>query len=364
MLVLLLVLLASVLALPPSGGTAIGASPPDATAAAARIAALADGPAGGISLTATTDERTFQPFDLPPSTGDGPGAADPPDGVDPTANDGDTSSWYATDGTLLKPFDVDEDIGGIDDQVRSYTVRSGDTLSKIANRFALKMSSLFWANKLTDKDTISVGQVLNIPPIDGVLYVVKEGDTIESIAKTFHAEVAEIVEYNSLAGDIVVIGETIMVPDGRGRTIPSAPASSGGGGGTRCTSCSYSGAMTWPVDGWYYISQNYWSGHRAIDIAAHYGTPVVAAVSGKVVRTGWMGEGGYGIWLSNGNGVYTVYYHLSYIGVSTGEYVSRGTVIGRVGASGHATGPHLHFEVWLGGMPYRGGYQVNPLRYF
>jgi murein DD-endopeptidase MepM/ murein hydrolase activator NlpD len=159
-----------------------------------------------------------------------------------------------------------------------------------------------------------------------------------------------------------------MVPDGRGRDIPSAPVASGGSsrGGSigRCTSCSFSGAMTWPVDGWYFISQRYWSGHRAIDIAAHYGTPVVAAVSGRVVSAGWVGLGGYAIWLSNGNGMYTTYNHLSYIGVSVGEYVSRGTVIGRVGTSGRATGPHLHFEVWLGGAPYSGGYPVNPLRYF
>ncbi|MFI5254806.1 MAG: peptidoglycan DD-metalloendopeptidase family protein [Candidatus Limnocylindrales bacterium] len=350
-LVVALVLLASLLALPPSSGTASAAAP-DPTAAAARIAALAGGPAGSTQLTASGDgERGFQPY-APP--------ADLNATTDGNTADQGTLGSFAADGTLLKPFSVADQLGGIDGQVQSYTVRAGDTLSKIAARFGLNVSSLFWANKLKNTDSLKVGQVLAIPPIDGVLYVVKEGDTIESIAATFHADIDKIVTYNGLSGDVVVIGETIMVPDGLGKALP---ASSFGPLG-RCGSCSYAGPMTWPVDGWYFISQYFHPGHLAIDIAAHYGTPVVAAVSGRVVKTGWMGSGGYGIWISNGNGMYTVYYHLSYIGVGVGQYVSRGTRIGRVGASGNATGPHLHFEVWLGGYPYRGGYQVNPLNYF
>jgi LysM repeat protein len=136
---------------------------------------------------------------------------------------------YAPDGTLLKPFAVDAILGGIDDQVRTYRVRAGDTLVKIAAKFGLKMSSLFWANQLTDKDSVQIGDVLAIPPTDGVLYTVKEGDTVETIAAAFHADPAKVVAYNGLGGDIVVIGETIMVPDGRGAAIPSAPVADSGG---------------------------------------------------------------------------------------------------------------------------------------
>jgi murein DD-endopeptidase MepM/ murein hydrolase activator NlpD len=354
-LVLCLVLLASLLTLPPGSGTALGKARPAPGAAAARIAALAAGPAGADALTVEGGaDPAFQAFELAAATSDGA-----------TSDGGAGDGGYAPDGTLLKPFAVAEVVGGIDDQVRSYRVRSGDTLGGIAAKFDLKMSTLFWANKLTTKDTLHVNQVLDIPPTDGVLYLVKEGDTIETIAVAFHADIDRIITYNHLAGDVVVIGETIMVPDGRGKSIPATPARFRYVGGTSssCGTCSFSGALSWPVDGWYFISQHYWSGHPAIDIASTYGTAVVAAASGKVIRTGWVGNGGYAIWISNGNGVYMTYNHLSYIGVSAGQYVSRGTQIGRVGSSGHSTGPHLHFEIWVGGPPYE-GHPINPLGSF
>ncbi|MGH2408596.1 MAG: LysM peptidoglycan-binding domain-containing protein, partial [Candidatus Limnocylindrales bacterium] len=188
------------------GVPALGATPP-LSGITARIAVLTAGPAADVAAIAGgIGERAFQAFELPAK-----GATWRP------ARDG-----YTADGTLLKPFAVADLGGGVDNQVRSYTVRSGDTLSKIAARFDLKMSSLFWANKLTNKDTLHLGQVLAIPPTDGVLYTVKEGDTIDTIAIAFYADVDRIEAYNGLTGDTVVIGETIMVPDGRGRPIPSA----------------------------------------------------------------------------------------------------------------------------------------------
>jgi len=369
-LIIGLVLVASLLALPPTGGTAVGASRPTPEVAAARIAALARGSATTSELTVGgADERAFQAFDL--ASGDGQGDAQdvqPADGQQPdgqpidgqAADGGDITGAYAPDGTLLKPFAGEVILAGIDERVQTYEVQAGDTLGGIAAKFGLKMSTLYWANKLTSTDMLHPGQVLKIPPADGVLYTVREGDTIEAIAKTFKADAADIVSFNDLAGDVVVIGETILVPDGRGAAIPGSTSTGSVG---VCRSCSFKGRMTWPVDGSYFISQHYWSGHRAIDIASRYGTPVVAAVSGKVIQTGWVGNGGYAIWVSNGNGMWTTYNHLSYIGVSEGQYVTRGQVIARVGSSGHSTGPHLHFEVWLGGPPHRGT-PVNPLRYF
>jgi len=77
---------------------------------------------------------------------------------------------------------------------------------------------------------------------------------------------------------------------------------------------------------------------------------VVAAVSGTVVYAGWRSYSGGGnvIWVMNGTKLYTTYNHLSWWGVRVGQHVSAGQVIGRIGESGEATGPHLHFEVWLG----------------
>src|SRR5215210_7230308 len=105
-----------------------------------------------------------------------------------------------------------------------------------------------------------------------------------------------------------------------------------------------------------YVSQYYSSGHRAIDIAAPYGTPVVALSWGKTVFAGWKNNcGGYQVWVSHGNGIYSAYYHLSTELSYAGEYVTgRTEVIGRVGRTGCATGNHLHLEIWHG-YPWRSG---------
>ena len=127
---------------------------------------------------------------------------------------------------------------------------------------------------------------------------------------------------------------------------------------------SYAGGrFAWPVPGGY-ISQYFWSGHLAIDIAASYGSPIEAAAPGVVIFAGWKNDGGgYQVWLSHGSGLYTAYYHMSAFTVAIGERVGRGSQIGRIGMTGVATGPHCHFEVWIG-YPWEGGsYRVNPLGY-
>jgi murein DD-endopeptidase MepM/ murein hydrolase activator NlpD len=122
----------------------------------------------------------------------------------------------------------------------------------------------------------------------------------------------------------------------------------------------------WPVaDRYAYVSQGYHSYHQANDLAAPLGTYVVPMRSGKVVFAGWKNNcGGYQVWVSHGNGLYTGYYHLSRVLAWKGEWVTdQTTKIGRVGMSGCASGTHVHFEVWRGYPWGSGSYRVNPWYY-
>jgi murein DD-endopeptidase MepM/ murein hydrolase activator NlpD len=119
------------------------------------------------------------------------------------------------------------------------------------------------------------------------------------------------------------------------------------------------------ADGWY--SSNFgfridpFSGqssfHEGIDFVAETGTPVVAAASGKVVYAGWHPQYGKMLEIDHGNGLVSRYAHASNLAVGDGDLVVRGQHIANVGSTGRSTGPHLHFEVRLNGVPQ------NPARF-
>jgi murein DD-endopeptidase MepM/ murein hydrolase activator NlpD len=95
--------------------------------------------------------------------------------------------------------------------------------------------------------------------------------------------------------------------------------------------------------------------HAGIDIGAPWGSPIVAAADGQVVNAGWAGGYGREVELAHGANTVSIYGHMSEIVAQPGSFVHAGQLIGYVGASGLATGPHLHFEIRQGGTP------VNPL---
>ena len=122
----------------------------------------------------------------------------------------------------------------------------------------------------------------------------------------------------------------------------------------------------WPVANRYsWVSQGYHSYHKADDIASYSGTKVVPMRSGRVAFAGWKKNcGGYQVYVSHGNGLYSAYYHLRSESVSKGQWVTKSqTLLGRVGETGCASGPHLHFEVWRGFPWSSGSYRVKPWSY-
>lgn len=90
--------------------------------------------------------------------------------------------------------------------------------------------------------------------------------------------------------------------------------------------------------------------HAGIDIGAAQDTPVACALDGQVVRTGWNAERGNYIVVRHADGIQTLYQHLAYVFLRAGEPVRRGEILGAVGSTGVATGPHLHFELILNGI--------------
>lgn len=243
-----------------------------------------------------------------------------------------------------------------------YKVRGGDNPYLIATRFGLQPESIVWANpKLEDNpNLLSIGQELVIPPTDGVLHTVESGDTLAGIADDYDVTVEDIVSYgpNNLTADSEIVeGQWVMVPGGEIPFVEQtsspeqgqwSPAPQAYGGAT--------GAFVWPVSG--SVTQKPWSGHMALDIANRIGTPVTASDSGVVVFAGWSNTGyGYNIVVDHGNGFQTRYAHLSYYNVEPGQQVQQHQVIGKVGTTGHSTGPHLHFEVIYNGV------RQNPYSY-
>ena len=241
----------------------------------------------------------------------------------------------------------------------TYAVQAGDTVQSIANQFALEPTTIAWANPAIEDapDLLRIGQEVIILPIDGVYHKVAEEDTLASIADQYQVEPDAIVSciYNELEHTRSAIepGTYLIVPGGEKPYEPKVVTSYAGAvpQGARGT-----GRFQWPVLG--RITQDYWYGHRAIDIGAPTGSAVLATDGGFISFAGWTDVGyGYLIVVDHANGFATYYAHLSNIYVMEGQAVDRGQVIGAVGNTGNSTGPHLHFEV----RHY--GTQQNPRAY-
>jgi murein DD-endopeptidase MepM/ murein hydrolase activator NlpD len=260
-------------------------------------------------------------------------------------------------------------------QVKPYTVGTGDSIFEIAARFNVKPETILWANydQLNDNpDLIAKGMQLWIPPVDGVLHRWQPGDTLEGVAAEYEAKLDDILSFTGNQIDLVdrqvAPDALVMVPGGhrefRQWIIPTIARGQAGVSpsvyGSGACEGGYAGAygtggFVWPAGNHSLSGNDYWSGHLGIDIAAGEGAPIYAADSGVVVFSGWS-TGGYGnmIMIDHGNGYQTLYGHLSSTAVGCGQSVSQGGTIGYAGSTGNSTGAHLHFEV-----RYQGGF-VSP----
>lgn len=293
--------------------------------------------------------------------------------------------------------------------VEVYRVRPGDTLQGVASRYGISVLDLVSANpSLESLDRLVAGSVLYIPrKAKGLVVSLPEGQTLVDLAVRFGLSPVAVARANGVKDPLdLKPGDLVLLPgiqakttyqrllakqeaerqarleaerrrqeelrrlaeerrkqqalaQQRTRQVQQAQTQR-----PQVRRVSYQeGAMRWPLSGFRittYFGQRgaFQRYHTGIDLAAPYGTPIVAAKAGQVEVAGWSSVGyGFHVVLDHGGGVETLYAHMSRIAVRAGQWVEAGQVIGYVGSTGWSTGPHLHFEVRVGGVAR------NPLAY-
>lgn len=261
-------------------------------------------------------------------------------------------------------------------RIVQYTTQAGDTVARLAARYGLNEQTIRSANALGSRD-LKAGQTLAILPVNGVLHPIAKGETSLELAYRYGVPLAKIKDVNTTINlDRLDVGQKLVIPGvsaikerpaPRVRQTPTRVANAGTSGRAASRgrqqpasrSLSTGGRFVQPTAG--YLSSNYgwrWgSFHSGLDIAADPGTAIRAARDGVVVSAGWDGAYGQSIVISHGGGLTTRYAHCSRMHVAPGQRVSAGETIAAVGATGRATGPHVHFEVMVNGS------HVNPAHY-
>lgn len=238
-------------------------------------------------------------------------------------------------------------------EIFEYEVKTGDTISTIAQEFDVSVNTLLWANNMTSGSTLKAGQMLVVLPVSGVIHYVKSGDTISAIAARYKVNGAEIVAFNNLVSeDDIFIGDMIIIPGG---TIP-----------VQVQNPVYAQV---PVASTYFICPiaapcRITQGlhfSNAIDFShGKCGDSIYAAAGGTVqrIKYGWNGGAGNVVTILHPNGVVTSYGHIQTFLVSQGEQVNQGQIIALMGGlpgtagAGKSTGCHVHFGVQGAANPF------------
>jgi len=292
--------------------------------------------------------------------------------------------------SLLSREELENRLTAVTTQGITYTVKEGDVLSTIAEKFSMTTKQLRKLNPpYANTDFINVGDKLKVQIEQHALQVkvvktitdknvtvnyktqiVYRDDMYVDQTKTAtkgkngkQTEVREIVVIDGVEKSSKVIERTVTKKAVTEVVYRGTKKRPGYGGQIEYGDGVTHGNMLWPVPICHNMSRGYSSGHKALDIANGpvrvLGKPAVAADGGVVIQaaTGW--NGGYGnvVKIRHSNGLITVYAHLQTVKVVTGQSVSRGQTIGLIGNTGYSFGPHLHFEV------IKNGVKVNPIYY-
>ncbi len=287
------------------------------------------------------------------------------------------SGLFASD-KIVSSQDFAKTISTKRTETQFYTVNDGDTAQSIANVANMSYDRLMELNKsLTDTPeagtsvllekelpVLSVQNVRTVTVQEAIPFskkTVKDDKQYTSYSKCVtkgQNGVREVMQQITEVNGVQVSCEVLS------STVVKAPVDAVYVVGTKKGSKVGTGSFTWPVPGVRSISSPYgyrWGRlHRGIDISTSgiYGRTVVAADSGTVTVKNSAGGYGLHIIITHGNSYSTCYAHLSAVSVKSGQVVAKGQAIGKVGNSGHSTGPHLHFEI------RKNNVANNPMNYF
>ena len=236
-----------------------------------------------------------------------------------------------------------------------HTVAPGDTLESIGSQFNLPWRDIVWSNPGL-RMPLAVGRTLKLPPLPGVVVVVRRGDTPATLAATYGVDVVTVLGFNRIRGSQLTPGSVLVIP------IDSTPGPSLSTG--LPADPLEPGQFLCPISGAPIIQQfgptsfaiepsfgGYLHFHTGIDLLAGYGTPIVAAAGGRVTAAGPADYFGIRVEVTDSFGLVEIYAHMSQVSVAIGQQVQQGDKIGYVGSTGLSIGSHLHFQLEVGGMP-------------
>ena len=261
---------------------------------------------------------------------------------------------YLEDGTLVNTLETDiTDLFCQPVTYTTYKVLSGDTISGITKKFGLKnISTLIAVNDIDNVRQVCAGQKLKIPSIDGLIYTVKAGNSLQGISAKYNVTIEDLLDVNELESENLTVGQQLFIP---GAKLDSNKLRDAMGDMFKC-----------PITAKFRISSHFGrradpfsgaaSNHTGVDMACPTGTPITATASGTVAFTGVNPVFGNYVIIKHANGYQSLYGHMSMIIAKKGQRVSQGTRIGLVGSTGYSTGPHLHFTV------YKNGKLMDPLK--
>lgn len=268
------------------------------------------------------------------------------------------NTFFQSDSSIVGQYDLLEQGGSIETvisidpeigiKIQKHVVKEGETLQSIAEDYNVTIDTIRWASSDVVNifsNNVEEGWELSIPAINGVLYEVKPGQTMQSVINDTGGNDFDIIEFNELEPPYeLVAGEFIFVPNGN-LFRPDVDV-------TDIPRGVFTNPLSHSACSGYGFSRGFLSYHNGVDLPKAGGCPISSVANGYVSYAGWSPGGqGYNVVIDHGGGISTHYYHGDgTFWVQTGERVQQGQPLLHMGCTGNCTGTHLHFSLFKDGI--------------